>query len=106
MREGLSRILRTSGRLGSHGVIFGANAASNTRITTTTPPISASRFLRNARQNPLTRSPARPARGHANPWIDQAVGEIGDQVGDQGERRDADELAHDHVLVALEHLLD
>src|SRR5262252_3227178 len=100
MREGLSRILRTSGRFGSHGAIVGANAASSTRITTTTPPISARRFLRNARQNPLTRSPAPPARGHANSWVDQAVGEVGDQIGDQGERRDDDEVAHDHGVVA------
>src|SRR5206468_5822396 len=105
-REGPSRIFLTSGRFGSHGAIFGASAASNTRTTTTIPPISASRFRRNARQKPLTRSPATPARGHANPWVDQAVGEVGDQVGDQGERRHDDEVAHDHRVVALEDRLD
>src|SRR4030095_4687530 len=103
--EGLSRILRTSGRFGSHGEMPGARTARNTSTTTTTPPISASRFRRNARQNPLTRSPAAPGRAHTDPRIDQAVREIGNQVGDESEGGDDDEVAHDHRVVALEHRL-
>src|SRR6266566_4219715 len=104
--EGASRILRTSGRFGSHGAIQCASNASTTRTTTTTPPISASRFRRNALQNPLTRSPAAPARGHTDPRIDQAVREIGDQVGDEREGGDDDEVTHDDRVVALEDRLD
>src|SRR5947207_1833092 len=76
------------------------------RPTTTTPPNSASWLRLNARQNALTRSPARPAGGHAYSRIDQAVREIGEQVRDQRERRHDDEVAHDHRVVALEHRLD
>src|SRR5438093_11260258 len=104
--EGASRIFLTSGRFGSHGAIAGASRASAPRMTTTTPPISASRFRRKARQKPLTRSPAAPARGHADPRIDKAVREVREQVRAQRERRDDDEVAHDHRVVALEDRLD
>src|SRR2546425_3191707 len=103
--EGASRILFTSRRFGSRGETTGARSASKARTTTTTPPASASRFRRNARQKPLTRSPAPPARGHSDPRIDHTVGEVGDQVGAQGERGHDDEVAHDHRIVALEHRL-
>src|SRR2546426_6291484 len=95
-----------SGRFGSHGAISGARMASVARQTTTTPPNSASWFRLSARQNALTRSPTRPTRRHAYARIDQAVREIGGQVRDQGERRDDDQVAHDHRVVALEHRLD
>src|SRR5437879_11751071 len=95
-----------SGRFGSHGAIRGARMASVARQTTTTPPNSASWLRLNARQNALTRSPARPAGGHAYSRSDQAVREIGEQVRDQRERRHDDEVAHDYRVVALEHRLD
>src|SRR2546425_542801 len=104
--EGALRIFFTSGRFGARGEMAGARSASTARQTTTTPPASASRFRRNARQKAFTRSPAPPAWGHSDPRIDQTVREVGDQVGAQGERRHDDEVAHDHGVVALEDRLD
>src|SRR5258705_34014 len=89
------------------------NSARTTRATPsqpgrpmTTPPASASWLRRRARQKDLTRSPAAPARGDADSRIDQAVGEVGDEVGAQGEQGHDDEVAHHHRVVALPDRLD
>src|SRR5215471_13900030 len=84
----------------------GASSASAATKTTTTPPASASWLRRRARQNDLTRSPTAPPRSDADSRIDQAVGEVGDEVGSQGEQRHDDQIAHDHRVVALEDRLD
>src|SRR5262247_2599424 len=84
----------------------GARSASTATKTTTPPPASASWLRRSARQNDLTRSPSAPPRSDADSRIDQAVGEIGDEVGPQGEQRHDDQVAHDHRVVALVNRLD
>src|SRR6058998_2193334 len=85
--------------------MIGASSA-RTATKTTTPPASASWLRRKARQKGLTRSPAAPARGDADSRIDQAVGEVGDDVGAQGEQGHDDEVAHHHRVVALPDRLD
>src|SRR5262245_51577545 len=84
----------------------GARSASTATKTTTTPPASASWLRRRACQNDLTRSPATPPRGDADSRIDQAVGEVSDEIGPQGEQRHDDQIAHDHRVIALEDRLD
>src|SRR5262249_8331260 len=98
--ESLSMFCR-SGRFGSHGVSTGASMASSTRMSTTTPPTMARRFFAKARQK-FRMPSATAAADEADPRVDQPVGEVGHEIGDQRERGHEDEVAHDDGIVALE----
>src|SRR5688500_10189003 len=89
-----------SGRLGSHGAMNGAASASSARPATTIPPITARRIRRNAFQNPPMASAPTPT--HTDPWIHEAVSDVGGQVRQEREGGHDHEVAHEHGIVTLE----
>src|SRR5712692_4325064 len=84
------------------GAGTGASSASATRQSTTTPPAMASRFFVKARQKCLRASPSSPVSAEADSGIHEPVGEVGTEIGDEGQGGDDHEVAHDHRVVALE----
>src|SRR3990172_5058427 len=102
--DGPSRIVFMSVLFGSHGASAGASTAIATRIPTTTAPQQASWLRENVRQN-WRISPRRaraagrilappPPRREADARVHEPVGEVGEQVGQERQRRDDDEIAH------------
>src|ERR1700675_3716008 len=84
-REGSPSMLRRLGRLGSDGASTGASSASRTKLSTTAPPPPASRFFANARQKLFMASPATSPTAHADTRIHEAVGDVGQEVRDEGQ---------------------
>src|SRR6266852_2341417 len=101
-RLGPSNMFRSAGRWGSQGASTGASSASANRQSTTTPPAMASRFFVKARQKYLRASPSSPVSAEADSGIHEPVGEVGTEIGDEGQGGDDHEVAHDHRVVALE----
>src|SRR3970040_3142513 len=101
-----------SGLCGSHGASAGASTVITTSMPTTTAPQQASWLRENVRQN-WRISPRRPRAagrilapppppGEADARVHEPVGEVGEEVGQERQRRDDDEVAHDDGVVGGE----
>ena len=108
--EGGVRIFFVSGRLGSHGAISGRERSPGRPGTATTTPPHDGEPVAAKRRARTGASPRAPSRGHqrrrraaqADARIHEAVGDVGEEVGEQRERRDDDQVAHHHRVVARE----
>src|SRR3989442_1264084 len=96
---------------GSQGASAGASTAIPMRTATTAAPTHASWLREKVRQNWRT-SPRRagaagrilapPPPREADARVHEAVGDVRDEVRQKCQRRDDDEIAHDHGVVAGE----
>src|SRR5262245_58262306 len=107
--DGGARMRLVSSLFGSHGARTGARTARVTSAATTTAPPTASwlwaNVLPNWRTPPgdvffdtVSPPPAPPAE--PDPGVHEAVRDVGDEVGDKGERGDDHEIAHHDRVVA------